>query len=73
MIKKEFLKMSVLYLILFVFAFCFLVCSLVSIVQFVVDVCKTAKLKKELNDLIKKYNLFDVSADDDKNGGVEND
>lgn len=63
--------MGILYLILFVFVFVFLICSVVSIIQFVVDVVRTAKLKKELSDLVKKYSLFSV-ADDDEKDGVEN-
>ena len=59
------IEMSIVYLILLILAISFLICAVVSVVQFVVDLKSCSDLRSDLKETIKRIKS--------QNGIVEND
>lgn len=64
--------MSVVYFILLILVSVFALCSIVSVVQFFIDLHKNSSMRKELKDTIKRIKEQNKAVLDDA-GGVSND
>lgn len=64
--------MSVVYFILLILVFVFALCSIVSVVQFFIDLHKNSSMRKELKDTIKRIKEQNKAVLNDA-GGVVND
>lgn len=64
--------MSVVYFILLILVSVFALCSIVSVVQFFIDLHKNSSMRKELKDTIKRIKEQNKAVLNDA-GGVSND